>query len=165
MENLKLKIFDVLTETISVAEFEQWLYSSTAIINSISSNSTVYNIVNINYKAEDAQEKLLKLTFEKFNYEENKVILLLQCCKKINTATNKVLIFQNVHNIVKDLDYDRNYSLLWAFYSLREEIIMIEEGIVRVGRIVSKIQSLTTKVVSQFYSFSSITEKLKVLDI
>ncbi len=50
MENLKLKIFDVLTNKISISDYENWLYTDPEILNAIETNDLVYKIICLNYK-------------------------------------------------------------------------------------------------------------------
>lgn len=50
MDALKLKIFDVLLERITVPEFENWLYDSEEILNDLESNSLYFDVITINYR-------------------------------------------------------------------------------------------------------------------
>lgn len=164
MEALKLKIFDVLTETISVGEFEQWLYADPKVLKAIDSDELVFDVISLNYKERNSLDTLLKLTSEKFNYQENTVISIVSSCKKINALENKTLIFQEVSKINEGFDYETNYSLLWIFFSFNEQIYSVEEGFLKEGDIISRIKNLAEIIISKFENYSSLSEKLRVLD-
>jgi len=164
MKTLKLKLFDVLTETISVKEFEQWLYSNNDILNTLDSNDLFFNIVTINYREKNSLDKLLKLNFEKFTYEENLLIMIISNCKKIIKITDRKLLFKQVSVIMRYFDFDEKYDLLWAFYRLKEQIGLIEEGLIKDDNIVQKLKKIAKNVISEFENYSSYKDKLKVLE-
>lgn len=67
MEALKLRIFDVLTEKITVSEFENWLYNQNEIINNLNTNSFYFELISIDYTTENWAKKLHKLSKETYD--------------------------------------------------------------------------------------------------
>lgn len=164
MEALKLKTFDVLTEKISISDFEEWLYSDQEVLNALDSDDLVFDIMTLNYKEMNSLDTLLKLASEKFNYEENTVISIISSCRKIGLLESKTSIFQEISKTVQDFDYETNYSLLWTFLGFNNEIDMIEEGLIKEDDIIPRIKKLAEIIISKFENCSSLSEKLKVLD-
>ncbi len=58
MEALKLKIFDVLVNNITIEEFENWLYNSKLLEEKLKENSLIFEVVNINYRLDNSMKML-----------------------------------------------------------------------------------------------------------
>lgn len=106
MEALKLKIFDVLTEKIAVSEFENWLYNSEYLNHKISHDSLVFNVININYRKENALNKIEEITSKIFSDEELLIAKIEKYSLKIINSDNAENFKKYVYKIIEDLDYD-----------------------------------------------------------
>lgn len=131
MEVLKLKIFDVLTEKISVLEFENWIYNSEEFMSQINTNSFYFDVVSINYKDEKWSEKLALLIKEK--YDEYFLILyeIQKSCLEIIKSKEPKQVYQILSKLLVNFDYDTDYDILWEFYSLKNYFELYEEGIIK----------------------------------
>lgn len=131
MEVLKLKIFDVLTERISVLEFEEWIYNSEEFMNQINVSPFCFNVISINYKSEEWAKNLNNLVKE--NYEEDFLIIhkIERSCLDIIASEKGEQVYQILSKLVYGFDYDTDYSILWKFYSIKEYYDLFKEGILK----------------------------------
>ena len=65
MKALEYKIFDVLTERITVSQFENWLYTNDELLSNLDSNPYYFDLFTINYSNDEWSKKLLQVTNEK----------------------------------------------------------------------------------------------------
>ena len=106
MDALKLKIFDVLTEKISVSEFENWLYSSELLDEKLKENSLMFEVVNVNYKLENSLKMLKNIASTIFDDEDFLVIKIEDNCRKIINTNEPEKIKDYVFNIIQDYNFD-----------------------------------------------------------
>jgi len=118
MKTLKLKIFDVLVEKITVLEFENWLYSSEFLKEELRSNSLIFNLVGLNYKKDGIIKKFKEITSEVFCDKERLTIRIELECRNIIKANNSEEIENSVLKIIEDFDFDHDFHVLWDFHSL-----------------------------------------------
>ncbi|MEP5339135.1 MAG: hypothetical protein ABJL44_01595 [Algibacter sp.] len=131
METLEYKIFDVLTEKISVLEFENWLYNYDEFISQINVNAFYFDVISINYKSDSWSKALDNLIKEK--YDEDFMILhrIKRSCLNILKSENTEEVYQILKKLVTPLDYNTDYSVLWEFYSIKEYYKLFKEGLLR----------------------------------
>lgn len=60
MQALENKIFEFLSNKVSVLEFETWLYNSEEFISQINTNSFYFDIISINYRENNCIKMLEK---------------------------------------------------------------------------------------------------------
>lgn len=118
MEALKLKIFDVLTEKITVSEFENWLYSSEYMNQKIKGDSLFFNVVIINYREAKSIKELQEIASEIFSEEELLVFRLFRNCLKIANSDTTEHLKKYVLNIITDFDFDNDLDAFWEFYDI-----------------------------------------------
>lgn len=165
MEFLKLKVLDVLSEIISVKEFEQWLYTEDKVLDLVSSDRLVFEIININYKKEKtAIKELLNLVSGKFSPEEILLLNAITHCRKIIQLQSEGLIFDEVVKLYKYFDYDNHYNLFWQFYILKDRIDLVELGYYKKEEVIEMIKKLAETIVLKFMNYSSLSDKLGLID-
>lgn len=165
MAALKLKIFDVLTEKISVLEFEKWLYNSEEFISQINANSFYFDIISINYKSDKCTSELNELAKKHLGYDYLEILTI----KKICSSIIKSETFKETHRILnamaEDFDCDTDFSILWKFYSLKDSFDLVEECIYDEGtlQIEAKFYSnQAVEIIKKFKSFDELKSELEV---
>jgi hypothetical protein len=118
METLKLKIFEVLVEKITILEFENWLYNSEFLKEELKSNSLIFSLVNLNYRKSDIIKRLEEISSEIFNEDDRLIIKIQSGCRNIVKANNSKEIEDNVLRIIENFDFDDDFQVLWGFYDL-----------------------------------------------
>ena len=118
METLKLKIFDILTEKITVSEFENWLYDSEYLKHKITEDSLIFNVININYKEEDAINRIEEIASEIFSDEEFLIVKIERYCFKIINSDNTDDYKNYVSKIIENFDFDNDSEPYWDFYNI-----------------------------------------------
>jgi hypothetical protein len=121
MKTLEFKIFDVLTERITVSDFENWLYSKDEILSNLNTNSYYFELISIDYSAENWAEKLHKLTKKTFDDDFVLISNLLRSCIKINETNDQNTIYQILNYLLNDFDYDTDYKILWDLYWIKDQ--------------------------------------------
>lgn len=164
MEILKLKMFDVVCEAITIEEFERWLYIETAVLDVASSNKFVFDVLTINYKEKAALETLMKVALNRFSAEETLLLNIMSHCQKIISIKDKNLVFREVISLKANFDFDNHYDLLWQFYILKERIDLIDLGYFREGNVIQIIKQLAQTIISKYEDYFSLEDKLKLLN-
>ncbi|QXP60530.1 hypothetical protein [Olleya sp. HaHaR_3_96] len=133
MEALKLKIFDVLTKKIAVSEFENWLYDSEEIIENIELNTIYFDAISINYKGKNWSTDLNNIALNYLGETYNEIIEINKLCSAIIESE----AFPETHNLLSDLqrnfDFDKDYSVLWKLYILKDYFDLVAEGVYQIG--------------------------------
>jgi len=116
MNELSLKIFDVLTKKISVSEFENWLYNSEFLQNDLKENSLVFDVININYRNPNALKVLKNITSNVFDDKDLIIMKIIENCYKIINANNSRDYEKYVYNIIENYNFDIECEAYWEFY-------------------------------------------------
>jgi len=152
METLKLKIFNVLTKKITVSEFENWLYDSEEIIENIELNTIYFDTIQINYKGKNWSTDLNNIALNYLGETYNEIIEINKLC----SAIIKSEAFPETHNILRDLernfDFDKDYSVLWKLYILKDYFDLVTEGVCLIG---------SFKIEANYYSKKALKTILK----
>ena len=139
MEALKLKIFDVLTEKITVSEFENWLYDSEEILKNIEVNTLYFDVITVNYKSKDWNTALNRIAINYLGEVYSEIIEIKRLCSSIVESET----FSETHNFLKDLaqnfDFDTDYSVLWKLYILKDYFDLVVEGFYKVGSLEKEV--------------------------
>jgi len=118
METLKLKIFEVLVNDITIEEFEKWLYESDLLNENLKENSLIFEVITINYRKETALKELKYVASTLFN-EEHLVIMKIEVnCRKIVNANTPKNLGKYVFNIIEDFNFEMESTVYEEFYSL-----------------------------------------------
>lgn len=118
MKALEFKIFDVLTERITVLEFENWLYNSEYLNKEIQENIFLFEVLNINYKDEKCLKQLLQVIKEELTSDEFNSLKIISNCKKIVEDISTKNYITYVKNIIENYDYETELNPLNDFYYL-----------------------------------------------
>lgn len=164
LNNLKEKIFSVLLNEIEIIDFENWLYSQEKIINSIENDKFIYDLITINYKEENAYQLLKNKVFEKFKYEEYIILVVGINCNKILLQDNWDSVYNLFYEIFDFFDYDKEYGLMWSFYSINSRMDLVEFGYETKTSIYKEIKELSQKVVNQLKELNTADDRVSFLE-
>jgi len=163
LNKLKEKVFSVLLGKIGINEFESWLYNEENIIKSIEEDAFIYDLITINYKKENAISFLREVAFKKFQYEEYITLLIGINCKKILTLNKWDSIYKVFNEIFRFFDYDKDYFLMWRFYSINSRIDLIDIGYETKTNIINEMKELSLLIVNQLKECNTTSERIKFL--
>lgn len=128
MKTLKKMIFKLLSQTLSMKEFETWLYQDEFIKSQILRNEMIFELVNINLRSKHAFEELTDFCFNHFDKEECLIQIVKYNCEiLLENKTNKV-IENFFRNVCYFYDWESDYSIISQIYYLEEDWQMTDEG-------------------------------------
>ena len=159
MEALKLKIFNVLVDKITVSEFEDWLYTSEEILNNLENNLLYFDVITIDFRGKSWRLDLKTIVLNALNSSYFEIIEIKEICSKIVNAKTYQEIHKVINHLEEDFNYDTDYAILWELYKLKDYFDYVEGGFCYVG---------TEEIETKFYSeqvLKTIQEKQDVNDI
>tara|TARA_R110002033_G_scaffold32024_3_gene69308 strand:+ start:604 stop:1107 length:504 start_codon:yes stop_codon:yes gene_type:complete len=118
METLKLKIFEVLVNDITIEEFETWLYKSDLLNENLKENSLIFEVITINYRKKTALKDLKYIASTLFNEEHLAVMKIEVNCRKIVNSNTPKHLEKYVFNIIEDFNFEIESTVYGEFYSL-----------------------------------------------
>lgn len=118
MEQVKYKVFEVLSRTLSVEAFEQWLYADPYVAEHITDDELVLELMNLDFKSRFALHELEKLCFKYFDKEECLCAVVEYNCLKIVNEVSEIATHSAVKNICQYYVWEENYKLIQWFRSL-----------------------------------------------
>ncbi len=133
MKALKNKIFDVLTDRVSITKFENWLYDSEEIIENLAENSLYFEVITINYKDNYWRTSLESILLNEFSVEFIEIVKIKKYCTAIVKAKNVDEIYYVLSLVTKNFNYETFYSILWKLYSLKDYFDFVKEGLITIG--------------------------------
>ncbi|NRD18683.1 hypothetical protein HNV08_01385 [Winogradskyella eckloniae] len=163
METLKLKIFEVLVNDISIEEFETWLYHSEEIISKIKTNTFIYQIITINYKSEKWRIQLEELTFSKFDKDELIVLIIEKECNRIIHTENYDKIYTSLSKIMMHFDYESETKTMWNFFSLWDQFDLIKLQHYSESTYYSDVKQLALETYSLLKTCQNMNQKKAIL--
>ena len=166
MEALKLKIFDVLTEKMSILEFENWLYNSTYLSQNIKGDSLLFNVININYRERNSLKELENIASNIFSFEELLAKRLEKNCIKIINSRNSDNYKNYVSNIIQDFDFDIDFYAFWDFYHIYysfDGYDYNEHQNISLKKIDSKTKLLANSIINRLKYCDTIDDEIAVL--
>lgn len=128
METLKQMLFKLLSRTLSMKEFEDWLYNDDYIKTHVLESEMIVELLSIDLRSKHAMHELEKFFFNHFNKEECLVqVVKYNCEMLLETKTDNALenFFQNIcyfHN------WDSQYVLIEDVYYLLNDWELTHDG-------------------------------------
>lgn len=120
MEALKLKIFQVLTEKITVLEFENWMYNSEEFMGEINNNSLYFDVISINYKDEKWFKKLEQLCNNEFTEDFLLLFKIENSCLEVMKSSTAKETYQILSKLLVNFNYDSDYDIMWKFFNIHD---------------------------------------------
>ena len=168
METLKLKIYDVLIEEITISEFENWLYNSEYMKTEIKSDSLLFAVININYRLESSLKTLRNLMLENFSEEELLVFKLEYNCYNIVNSNDTKNYKKFVLNIIQDFEFNNDLEAFWKFYYIYysfDGYDYNEHQNISLNSLNLETNHLANSLLKSLKKCNSIEEKIKVIKL
>lgn len=156
MDALKLKIFDVLLDRITVSEFENWLYDSEEILENIKSNSLYFDVITINYRSRTWNTDLNNLVISSLGKNYYEILEIKKACSDIIESETFSEAHSVLNTLTQNFDFDTDYSILWKLYTLKDYFDLVSEGFCKVGTLLSEAKfysKQTLKLIKTTQSF------------
>lgn len=128
METLKQMLFQLLAQTLSLKEFEAWLYKDDYIKSHLLESEMIFELLSIDLRSKHAIHEIEKFCFNHFNKEECLVQIVKYNCELfLETKTDKAA--ENfIRNICYFYDWEDDYSLISHLYYLADDWDMVKDG-------------------------------------
>ncbi|REE27930.1 hypothetical protein [Winogradskyella pacifica] len=168
METLKLKIYDVLKEEITISEFENWLYNSEYMKTEIKADSLLFDVININYRLENSLKILKNLSLKNFSEEELLIFKLEYNCYKIVNSEDTKNYKKYVLNIIQDFEFDNDFEGFGEFYYIYYSFDGYDYNQyqnISSNNLNSKTKHLANSLLKSLKNCNSIEEKIKTLKL
>lgn len=149
MDKVKSMIVRLLSQDLSMKDFETWLYNDEYINNRILDDEDILELLFINLKSKNAKSELEKYLYGKFG-EEIYIIeqVKVNCEVLLNSKINQNDVYSFLSNIGRLYDWDKDYKLIsqvywfddeWNLamdgysdkYRLKKEILAFAEGVLK----------------------------------
>jgi hypothetical protein len=149
---LKQKAYQVLIDSLDVAEFEERLYKIVDD-NELKSNSLLFDFVNIDYKLDSYKDRLLNIIKSYCSEEELLSLEVYSFCLILSTSKGEKIIFNSINSLSGlNVESDYQYDMLYEFYRLEETILGDEFYYHSLTKeeIIIKAKLFSEKVISKF---------------
>ncbi|WP_299098310.1 hypothetical protein [uncultured Winogradskyella sp.] len=163
METLKLKIFEVLVNNITIEEFETWLYNSEEIISKIRTNKFIFKVITINYKSKKWRIQLEELTFSKFDKDDLIVLIIEKECNNIIHSEDYDEIYKSLSKIMMHFEYESDSKTMWDFFSLWDQFDLIKLQYYPKNTYYSDVKKLAFETYSLIKNCQNISQKKTIL--
>lgn len=127
MIRIKNKTLSALAGELKIIEFEAWLYEDEWVNNRLAQDQMVYELVTINFKAEDVRDTLSAFCSKYFREEECLVAKVEYNSRRILECTDTDLVKKYIAEIA-DRENWFDYELVVKFYLLNESFLFSEDG-------------------------------------
>ncbi len=135
MEALKLKIFNVLVDKITVSEFENWLYTSEEILGSLENNLLYFDVITINFRGKSWMSDLKSIVLNSLDSSYAEILEIKEICSKITSTKTHQETHKIINYLAQGFNYDTDYLILWELYRLKDYFDYVEDGFCYVGNI------------------------------
>ncbi|WP_299247097.1 hypothetical protein [uncultured Aquimarina sp.] len=128
MKELEQNIFNVLIDTITLEEFENFIYQD-FYVDQITSNKFVYNVISINYRNKNWKNELEELICQSWATPKYLSYSIRNYCLKLVETDKSDIIFDIIEKITElNRQFDYEYGTLMQFYQFNEELGLIQSG-------------------------------------
>lgn len=149
MKELRKMIIAVLSNAISVEEFEEWMYKD-PFVNSNVEDEFVLELLSIDFRSRHARHELENVAFLLVSKEEVIMSVIQQACSEFiekRTDESVELLFDA---IIPYYEWDCDYFLVEQFYWLVSEWELSRDGYAQKPVVKKDIEELATAVLHVF---------------
>ncbi|WP_138535224.1 hypothetical protein [Polaribacter aestuariivivens] len=162
MEEVKEKAIELLLDIISKEDFEMMLYEKVKSEDLIK-NSLLFELVNINYRLEGFKKPLLEILRKEISEEVFIIYNIKLYSEKIKDENNTKTILHYFSKIYNLFDFDQEYSLMWDFYNINEELDLVEFGYENESEVIMNLKKICSLVCKEFDRLSTLSGKVTFL--
>jgi len=128
MKKLKQMLFKLMSRTLSIKEFEAWLYNDEYIKSQLLENEMIFELLNIDLTSKHAFYELEKFCFSRFKKEECLIQVVRYNCEIYIEVKNDASAEIFFKNICYFYDWNDNYPLIKKIYNLKNDWDLALEG-------------------------------------
>jgi hypothetical protein len=154
MKTLKEMIFRLMSQTLSLKEFETWLYADNYIKSQLLEDETIFELVSIDLRSKHAFHELQKFCFNHFDKEE----CLVQVVKYNSELLLETKTDAAAEKFMKSLyyfqDWNDDYSLITQIYYLTEDWEFVDYGYVDKQQLRNELFGIAETFVKQLEGLS-----------
>nr|WP_321233829.1 hypothetical protein [uncultured Psychroserpens sp.] len=163
MDALKLKIFDVLIEKISVSEFENWLYTSEEILSKVNDDSFIYELITINYKSKKWRLEIEELLYENLKKEDLMLMQIKNTCYKLSNSKSYIVSSNILRNFMNYFDYNTDSSIQYEIYGLYCENELVGSGFRSEKEFNDAVKKVANEILELLYNCQDLNEKRELI--
>lgn len=128
MKKLKQMLLQLLARTLSMKEFEAWLYKDDYIKSHLLESEMIFELVNIDFSSKHAFIEIEKFCFNHFNKEESLVQIVKYNCESFLATKTDEAAEHFIRNICYFYDWEDDYLLISHIYYLADDWEMVKDG-------------------------------------
>lgn len=146
MEKIKEMMFAVLSRTLSISEFENWLYSDPFVNTNILQNDLVWAILSINLKSKEAYGELQKVCDRYFDRLEFLFAVVENNAMKFLEDESPSGAMTFLSNVTQFYDWDDDYGLINQVKNIQYDWDLVLEGIYSKAEVLQALSSFIQSV-------------------
>lgn len=128
MDKVKQMLYKVLSRSLTVEEFENWLYNDEYINSQVLDNEVVLDLLCLNFRSKHIMYELEKFCFRNFNKEECLIEVVKANCEMILSDETDKNIDAFIHNIGHFYNWNDDYTLIDQVYSFGNKWSLAWDG-------------------------------------
>ena len=153
MDKVKRMLFKVLSRTLSLEDFEAWLYNDNFVADNILKNEVILELLSINLRSKHAMHELEKFCSLYFEQEEYLVEIVKYNCQVLLKDHSDNAVENMINNISLFYDLEDDYFLISQIYWFGEEWSLAMDGYYSKneakGHLLDFIEAVLTKLSSK----------------
>lgn len=123
-------LFKLMSQTLSLKEFEAWLYDDDYIKSQLLENEVIFELVSIDLSSKHAFYELEKFCFNHFDKEECLVQVVRYNSEFLLEAKTDAAAEKFMTSLYHFQDWNDDYSLITQIYYLTEDWALADYGYV-----------------------------------
>lgn len=112
MEQLKYKVFEVLSRTLSVEVFEPWLYADPYVAEHITDDDLVLELMNLDYRSKYIYNELEAIVLKYYSSAECLLGIIELNCKRFLERQDEDGAGEMLYYILLQQKWDEDYGLI-----------------------------------------------------
>ncbi len=129
MEHIKQKVFKVLSRTLTEEAFEQWLYNDPYVVEHLSDDELVLDLMNLDYRSKFLFNDLEALVLKHFSIDECLLTIIELSFKAYTQRPTEDGAYDMFYNISLYFKWDEDYGLMESIKNLHWDYDLACDGI------------------------------------
>jgi hypothetical protein len=117
-----------MSQTLSLKEFETWLYNDDYVNSQLLKNDIIFELVNINLNSKHVFKELEKFCFAYFDKEECLIQIVKYNCEVLLEYKSDEAIENLIKNICYFYDWNNDYYLISQIYYCADDWDLAKDG-------------------------------------
>lgn len=154
MEKLKEMLFMLMSQTLSLKEFETWLYEDDYIKSQLLKNKVIFELVSIDLRSGHAFYELEKFCFNYFNKEECLVQVMRYNSEMFLETRTEDAAEKFMRNVYRFHDWDTDYFLMSQVCFLSDDWELVDSGYMDGERLMNELSDIAEMFLKQLHSLN-----------